>query len=83
MALAWRSEAADEHSRVLARCFAGADHAPGAVGLTAQREDEIWQKSRSWREYCVELARTAASLGHEGVLHEIGSEAAALSLIHI
>ena len=33
MAMAWRSEAAHDHSRVLAQCFAGADHAPGAPGI--------------------------------------------------
>ena len=36
-ARAWRSEAAHDHSRVLAQCFAGADHGAGAAGLTAQR----------------------------------------------
>jgi len=37
-AMAWRSEAADDHSRVLAQGFAGA----GAAGFTAQDEDKIW-----------------------------------------
>ena len=79
-AMAWRSEAAYDHSRVLAQCFAGADHGPGAAGFTAQLEDEIWQEASSWKGYCQMLATTAASLGHEGclrVLHEVGGEAAA------
>ena len=79
-AMAWRSEAAHDHSRVLAQCFAGADHGPGAAGFTAQLEDEIWQEASSWKGYCQTLATTAASLGHEGclrVLHELGGEAAA------
>ena len=78
--MAWRSEAAHDHSRVLAQCFAGADHGPGAAAFTAQREDEIWQAATSWKRYCKELARTAAELGHGGclrVLHELGGEAAA------
>ena len=77
--MAWRSDAVHEHSRVLAQCFAGADHAPGAAGLTAQEEDKIWQEASSWKGYCKELARTAAFLGHEGclrLLHELGGEAA-------
>ena len=44
-AMAWRSEAADDHSRVLAQCFAVADHGPGAAALTAEKEDEIWQQA--------------------------------------
>ena len=64
--MAWRSEAADDHSRVLAQCFAGADHGPGAETFTAQREDRIWQEASSWKGYCEGLARTAAELGHEG-----------------
>ena len=80
MAMAWRSEAAHDHSRVLSRCFAGADHAPGAAGVTAQEEDRIWQIASSWKGYCEELAKKAALRGHEGclrVLHELGGEAAA------
>ena len=42
VAMAWRSEAADDHSRVLA-CFAGADHGPRAAAFTVQMEDKIWQ----------------------------------------
>ena len=79
-AMAWRSEAAHDHSRVLAQCFAGADHGPGVVGFTAQLEDEIWQEASSWKGYCQMLATTAASIGHGGclrVLHELGGEAAA------
>ena len=78
MAMAWRSEAADEHSRVLAQCFAGAGH--GVETFTAQDEDRIWQEASSWKVYCETLAGKAASLGHEGclrVLHELGGEAAA------
>ena len=80
--MAWRSEAqaSHDHSRVLAQCFAGADHGPGAAGLTAQLEDRIWQEASSWKGYCEELARTAAALGHGGclrVLHELDGEAAA------
>ena len=33
--MAWRSEAAHDHARLL-QCFAGADHGPGAARLTAQ-----------------------------------------------
>ena len=80
MAMAWRSEAAHDHSRVLAQCFAGADHAPGAAGFTAQLEDRIWQAASSWKGYCEVLAEKAALRGHEGclrVLHELGGEAAA------
>ena len=76
----WRSEAADDHSRVIAQCFAGADHGPGAAGLTAHEEDRIWQEASSWKGYCEELARRAALVGHEGclrMLHELGGEAAA------
>ena len=78
--MAWRSEAAHEHARVLARCFAVADHAPGAAGFTAQWEDGIWQAATSWKGYCETLAKTAADLGHEGclrVLHELGGVGAA------
>ena len=58
MALAWRREAAHDHSRVLAQCFAGADHGPGAAGLTAQREEKIWQEASSWKGYCETLTVT-------------------------
>ena len=44
-AMAWRSEAAHDHSRVLAQCFAGADRGPGAAAFTAEKEDEIWQQA--------------------------------------
>ena len=54
-AMAWRSEAAHDHSRVLAQCFAGADHGAGAAGLTAQREEKIWQEASSWKGYCLSL----------------------------
>ena len=77
---AWRSEAADDHARLLQQCFAGADHGPGAVRLTAQEEDRIWQEASSWKGYCEGLAGTAAARGHEAclrVLHELGGEAAA------
>ena len=60
MALAWRREAAHDHSRVLAQCFAGADHAPGAAEFEAQ-ENEIWQQASSWKGYCETLARTPLS----------------------
>ena len=78
--MAWRSEAAGDHSRVLAQCFAGAYDGPGAAAFTAQREEEIWQEASSWKGYCDELAVRAAANGHEGclrVLHELGGEAAA------
>ena len=74
----WRSEAAQDRSRVL-RCFAAADRASSAT-LTAQFENDTWQKASSWDGYCATLAREAASLGHESclrVLHELGSDAAA------
>ena len=61
--MAWRSEAAHDHSQVLAQCFAGADHGPGAAALTgaaaaitAQEEDERWQAASSWKDYCERLA---------------------------
>ena len=79
MAMAWRSEAAHDHARVLAQCFAGADHAPGAAGFTAQLEDRIWQAASSWKGYCEVLAEKAALRGHDGclrVLHELRGEAA-------
>ena len=79
-AMAWRSEAAHDHSRVLAQCFAGADHAPGAAGFTAQLENRIWQAASSWKGYCEGLAEKAALRGHEGclrVLHELGGDVAA------
>ena len=80
-AMAWRSEAAHDHSRVLAQCFAGADHGPGVAGFTfAQLEDQIWQQASSWKAYCKKLARRAAGLGHEcclRVLHELGFDVAA------
>ena len=41
MALAWRSEAAHDHSRVLAQCFAGADHGPGAAAFTALSQSPL------------------------------------------
>ena len=66
MSTALRSEAAHDHSRVLAQCFAGADHAPGAAGFTAQLEDKIWQQASSWKGYCERLAIKAALFGHEG-----------------
>ena len=77
--MAWRGEAADDHSRVLA-CFAGAGHGPRAAAFTVQMEDKIWQAASSWKGYCETLATGAALLGHEGclrVLHELGGEAAA------
>ena len=79
--MAWRNEdvAADSHSRVLAACFSGADHGPGAAEFEAQ-ENEIWQQASSWKGYCEGLAEKAALRGHEGclrVLHELGGEAAA------
>ena len=79
MALAWRREAAHDHSRVLAQCFAGADHGAGAEGLTAEWEEKIWQEASSWKGYCETLTITAALLGHEGclrVLHELGGDVA-------
>ena len=75
--MGWRSEAGQDRSRVLARC---ADQGSGAAALTAQFENELWLKARSWKDYCETLARTAASLGHESclrVLHEMGGDAAA------
>ena len=80
MPMAWRSDAAHDHSRVLTQCFAGADHAPGAAAFTAQLEDEIWQEASSWKGYCERLARNAAGLGHKvclRVLHELGGYAVA------
>ena len=53
----WRSEAAQDRSRVL-RCFAGADRASSAT-LTAQFENDTWQKASSWDGYCETLARKA------------------------
>ena len=76
----WRSEAAHDHSRVLAQCFAGSVQGSGAAALTVQLENELWQKASSWKGYCRTLARKAASLGHEScmrVLHELGGDAAA------
>ena len=74
----WRSEAAQDRSRVL-RCFAGADRASSAT-LTAQFENDTWLEASSWNGYCATLAGEAASLGHESclrVLHELGGDAAA------
>ena len=76
----WRSEAAHDHARVLAQCFAGTDHGPGAAAFTVQLENEIWLKASSWKGYCKTLTRKAVSLGHESclrVLHELGGDAAA------
>ena len=76
----WRSEAAHDHSRVLAQCFAGSVQGSGAAALTVQLENELWQKASSWKGYCRTLARKAASLDHEScmrVLHELGGDAAA------
>ena len=78
--MGWRSEAGHDRSRVLARCFAGADQGAGAAALTAQLENETWQEASSWKLYCEMLARKAASLGHEScmrLLHELGGNAAA------
>ena len=77
--MAWRS-LRKSWRPMLAQCFAGADHGPGAAAFTAQLEDEIWQEASSWKGYCEGLAGMAASLGHEvclRVLHELGGEAAA------
>jgi len=78
--MAWRSDAAHDHSRVIAQCFACTDHGPGAAGFTAEEEDKLWQEASSWKGYCEVLARAAASLGHEGclrVLYELGGYAVA------
>ena len=77
--MAWRS-LRKSWRPMLSQCFADADYGPGAAAFTAQLEDEIWQAAGSWKGYCEELARTAASLGHEvclRVLHELDGEAAA------
>ena len=74
------SEAAQNRSRVLARCFATADQGSRAAALTVELENETWQKASSWKGYCEALARQAASLGNASclrVLHELGGDAAA------
>ena len=78
--MGWRSEAAQDRSRVLAQCFAGADQGSEAAALTAQLENATWEESSSWKGYCETLAIEAATLGHASclrVLHELGGDAAA------
>ena len=78
-AMAWRRDSAHYHSRLLAQCFSGANHSPGAT-VFAALEDKTWEEASSWKGYCEKLARGAASLGHKSclrALHELGGDAAA------
>ena len=69
----------DYRSRLLAQCFSGANHSPGATVFAAY-EEKAWEEASSWKGYCERLARGAASLGHKSclcALHELGGDAAA------
>ena len=69
----------DYHSRLLAKCFSGANLSPGATVFAAY-EEKAWEEASSWKGYCERLARGAASLGHKSclrALHELGGQAAA------
>ena len=75
-AMAW---VVDYHSRLLAKCFSGANLSPGATVFAAY-EEKAWEEASSWKGYCERLARGAASLGHKSclrALHELGGDAAA------
>ena len=86
--MAWKREAADHRSRVLAHCKS-CDYGPGVAAFIAQLENErwsmhglgqIWQTASSWKGYCQLLAISAAILGNEPclrVLHGLGGDAAA------
>lgn len=74
--MAWKREAADHRSRVLAHCKS-CDYGPGVAAFIAQLENErwsmhglgqIWQTASSWKGYCQLLAISAAILGNEPCL---------------